>query len=114
MESQEIMDTSENHILKTSQSELERNHQSDTDSDETNSPARKSILGWGSTVNGELGLGGIEEDSIDAPRKINFTRKIKLVACGESHTVFILEDGTLWTYVNLNFDRKQWCLFFFI
>ncbi|ODN02865.1 putative E3 ubiquitin-protein ligase HERC4 [Orchesella cincta] len=97
MESQEMMDTSENHILKNSQSELEQHQQSDTDSDETNSSTRKCILGWGSTVNGELGLGGIEEDSVDTPTKIKFTRKIKSVACGESHTVFILEDGTLWS-----------------
>lgn len=61
------------------------------------SPQTKHVLGWGSTVSGELGLGGIEEEFVDSPTNINFTRKIKSVTCGESHTIFVLTDGTLWS-----------------
>lgn len=30
-----------------------------------------TIFGWGNTVNGELGLGGLEEEHISDPTKIN-------------------------------------------
>ncbi len=36
------------------------------------SPYESSILGWGSTLDGELGLGGIEEHHILAPREVTF------------------------------------------
>jgi E3 ubiquitin-protein ligase HERC4 len=29
---------------------------------------------WGNTVNGELGLGGIEEEYILSPRELNFSK----------------------------------------
>ena len=29
---------------------------------------------WGSTVHGELGLGGIEDETILVPRKVDFSR----------------------------------------
>ena len=38
----------------------------------TKSPYRCSIFGWGNTVDGELGLGGIEEQHIPLPHEISF------------------------------------------
>lgn len=35
-------------------------------------PYESYIFGWGNTVNGELGLGGIEEQHILLPRQITF------------------------------------------
>jgi alpha-tubulin suppressor-like RCC1 family protein len=37
---------------------------------------------WGNTVNGELGLGGIEEEHVLLPRELNFN-KTKNVKQGE-------------------------------
>lgn len=108
--SQEMMDTvssQENHVIKGSQSSQDLQSQQnqliddgeggDSDESVSISTTTKHVFGWGSTVNGELGLGGIEDDFVDTPTKINFTRKIKAVACGESHTIFVVNDGSLWS-----------------
>ncbi|XP_021936482.1 probable E3 ubiquitin-protein ligase HERC4 isoform X2 [Zootermopsis nevadensis] len=54
---------------------------------------------WGNTVNGELGLGGIEEEHILSPRELTFkkTTNIKEVACGSYHTVIVTCDGEVYT-----------------
>ncbi|PNF22147.1 putative E3 ubiquitin-protein ligase HERC4 [Cryptotermes secundus] len=54
---------------------------------------------WGNTVNGELGLGGIEEEHILLPRELNFnkTTNIKEVACGSYHTVIVTRNGEVYT-----------------
>jgi E3 ubiquitin-protein ligase HERC4 len=42
---------------------------------------------WGNTVNGELGLGGIEEEHILAPRELNF-KKTTNIKEGEFNKLF--------------------------
>jgi alpha-tubulin suppressor-like RCC1 family protein len=34
----------------------------------------EDMFGWGNTVNGELGLGGIEEEHVLSPRELNFSK----------------------------------------
>ncbi|KAJ9585786.1 hypothetical protein L9F63_002423 [Diploptera punctata] len=54
---------------------------------------------WGNTVNGELGLGGIEEEHILSPRELNFnqTTNIEEVACGTYHTVIVTRNGEVYS-----------------
>ncbi|XP_078576873.1 putative E3 ubiquitin-protein ligase HERC4 isoform X2 [Branchiostoma floridae x Branchiostoma japonicum] len=54
---------------------------------------------WGAARNGELGLGGIEEDVILAPKEQPFgaTKAMREVSCGRQHTVFVLAEGTVYT-----------------
>ncbi|XP_046391938.1 probable E3 ubiquitin-protein ligase HERC4 isoform X1 [Ischnura elegans] len=54
---------------------------------------------WGNTVNGELGLGGIEEEHILTPRVLNFREaaNVSHVSCGENHTVMVTDSGEVFT-----------------
>ncbi|XP_025423302.1 probable E3 ubiquitin-protein ligase HERC4 isoform X2 [Sipha flava] len=63
---------------------------------------------WGNTVNGELGLGGIEENHIFSPEEItNFEsiNDIKSVACGNNHTLAVAEDGKLYACGSNDFGQ---------
>jgi E3 ubiquitin-protein ligase HERC4 len=105
----------------------------------------KNMYCWGRTIHGELGLGGIEDENILIPRKLDFQKAsevkqsitffIKLicfffhcmfiskvmkssfcyfgcyyfqimisiyiiVACGENHTVIIIENGQIYSCGN--------------
>ncbi|XP_043912312.1 probable E3 ubiquitin-protein ligase HERC4 isoform X2 [Protopterus annectens] len=57
------------------------------------------MLCWGNASFGQLGLGGIDEEVVLEPRKCDFFRSKNLldVGCGRKHTVFILDDGTVYT-----------------
>ncbi|XP_011505541.1 PREDICTED: probable E3 ubiquitin-protein ligase HERC4 [Ceratosolen solmsi marchali] len=57
---------------------------------------------WGSTVHGELGLGGIEDENILLPRELDFQKalQVKQIACGENHTIIITEDGQIYSCGN--------------
>ena len=83
---------------------------------------------WGSAIHGELGLGGIEEETILTPREVDFTKapevqeskifslfnriiktimyyelndnEIIAVACGENYTVLITQDGQIYSCGN--------------
>ncbi|PNJ72267.1 HERC4 isoform 5, partial [Pongo abelii] len=48
---------------------------------------------------GQLGLGGIDEEIVLEPRKSDFfiNKKVRDVGCGLRHTVFVLDDGTVYT-----------------
>lgn len=54
---------------------------------------------WGLNKNGQLGLGDKEEHQ--EPRPVAFFReenlKVAYVSCGRVHTVFLTDDGRLWT-----------------
>jgi E3 ubiquitin-protein ligase HERC4 len=61
------------------------------------------MLCWGSTKHGQLGLGGIEEEIIISPTENKFFGKnmrLKQVACGMNHTLFLLDDGTVYSCGN--------------
>jgi E3 ubiquitin-protein ligase HERC4 len=60
------------------------------------------MLCWGSTKHGQLGLGGIEEEVIVSPcfNKFFTNKKVKQVACGVNHSLFLLDDGTVYSCGN--------------
>ncbi|XP_030058993.1 putative E3 ubiquitin-protein ligase HERC4 isoform X2 [Microcaecilia unicolor] len=57
------------------------------------------MLCWGNASFGQLGLGGIDEEIVIEPRRCDFflNKKVRDVGCGHRHTVFVLEDGTVYT-----------------
>lgn len=57
------------------------------------------MLCWGNASYGQLGLGGIDEEIVLEPRKCDFfaNKKVRDVGCGLRHTVFVLDDGTVYT-----------------
>jgi E3 ubiquitin-protein ligase HERC4 len=60
------------------------------------------MLCWGSTKHGQLGLGGVEEEIVKVPveNKFFFSKTnncVKQIACGYAHTVFLLDDGTVYS-----------------
>ncbi|XP_072095264.1 probable E3 ubiquitin-protein ligase HERC4 isoform X2 [Mobula birostris] len=57
------------------------------------------MLCWGNTSFGQLGLGGIDEEVVLEPRTCKFFqgRRVQDVGCGRRHTVFVLDDGTVYT-----------------
>lgn len=57
---------------------------------------------WGSTVHGELGLGGIEEEQVMLPREMDWSHATSVyqASCGGSHTLLLTEDGKLFTCGN--------------
>ncbi|CAF0899632.1 unnamed protein product [Brachionus calyciflorus] len=66
------------------------------------------MLCWGSTRNGQLGLGGIEEEIIFSPTPNKFFEKkarLKQIACGYNHTLFLLEDGTVYSCGNNDYEQ---------
>ncbi|KAI8521409.1 putative E3 ubiquitin-protein ligase herc4 [Branchiostoma belcheri] len=65
----------------------------------TDGMAAATLFCWGAARNGELGLGGIEEDVILAPKEQPFavTKTLREVSCGRQHTVFVLAEGTVYT-----------------
>lgn len=58
-----------------------------------------TMLCWGNASYGQLGLGGIDEEIIVEPQKCEFFngKMVQGVGCGRRHTVFLLEDGTVYT-----------------
>ena len=68
------------------------------------------MLCWGSTKFGQLGLGGIEEEIIPVPttnKYFNFDqqKRVKQVACGFNHTLFLLDDGAVYSCGNNDFEQ---------
>ncbi|XP_010081468.1 PREDICTED: probable E3 ubiquitin-protein ligase HERC4 isoform X3 [Pterocles gutturalis] len=57
------------------------------------------MLSWGNASFGQLGLGGIDEEIVLEPRKSDFflNKRVRDVGCGLRHTVFVLDDGTVYT-----------------
>ncbi|XP_053307027.1 probable E3 ubiquitin-protein ligase HERC4 isoform X2 [Spea bombifrons] len=57
------------------------------------------MLCWGNASFGQLGLGGIDEEIVVEPRRCDFflNKNVRDVGCGSRHTVFVLDDGTVYT-----------------
>ncbi|XP_075072549.1 putative E3 ubiquitin-protein ligase HERC4 isoform X2 [Mixophyes fleayi] len=57
------------------------------------------MLCWGNASFGQLGLGGIDDEIVIEPRSCDFflNKKVCDVGCGSRHTVFVLDDGTVYT-----------------
>ncbi|XP_055608814.1 probable E3 ubiquitin-protein ligase HERC4 isoform X2 [Uranotaenia lowii] len=60
------------------------------------------IYCWGSTVHGELGLGGIEEEQVMTPREMEWTHSgnLRQAVCGGTHTLLLTQDGKLFSCGN--------------
>ena len=54
---------------------------------------------WGSTSNGQLGVGAIESENVNTPTNIVHLngKSIRSIACGRNHTLFLLSDGTVYS-----------------
>ncbi|KAF7384056.1 hypothetical protein HZH68_014813 [Vespula germanica] len=67
----------------------------------------KNMFCWGSSIHGELGLGGIEDEHILTPREVDFQKstEVTYIACGESHTVVITRGGELYSCGNNDFGQ---------
>ncbi len=69
------------------------------------------MLCWGSTKYGQLGLGGIEEDLITSPKLNKYLNTddingcVKQAACGVNHSLFLLEDGSVYSCGNNDFEQ---------
>lgn len=65
------------------------------------------MLCWGSTKYGQLGLGGIEEEIITQPTENKYLdkKKLKQIACGYNHTLFLLDDGTVYSCGSNDFEQ---------
>ncbi|XP_019887375.1 probable E3 ubiquitin-protein ligase HERC4 isoform X1 [Ooceraea biroi] len=65
------------------------------------------MFGWGSTIHGELGLGGIEAENIFMPRAVEFTEteNIEQISCGENHTVIVTKDGRVYSCGNNDYGQ---------
>lgn len=57
------------------------------------------MLCWGNASFGQLGLGGIDGEIIVEPTRCDFflNKTVRDVGCGSRHTVFVLDDGTVYT-----------------
>ncbi|GLG99343.1 E3 ubiquitin-protein ligase Smurf1 [Gryllus bimaculatus] len=62
---------------------------------------------WGNTVNGELGLGGIEEENILSPRELSFAKSTSVlqVACGWHHSVMVTDNGQVYSCGSNDFGQ---------
>ncbi|XP_017798859.1 PREDICTED: probable E3 ubiquitin-protein ligase HERC4 [Habropoda laboriosa] len=62
---------------------------------------------WGSNIHGELGLGGIEEETILTPSEVDFktASEIEQIACGENYTVVITQNGKVYSCGNNDYGQ---------
>ncbi|XP_011882075.1 PREDICTED: probable E3 ubiquitin-protein ligase HERC4 isoform X2 [Vollenhovia emeryi] len=62
---------------------------------------------WGTTIHGELGLGGIEDENIFMPREVDFAeaKDIVQIACGENYTVAVTKDGKVYSCGNNDYGQ---------
>ncbi|XP_053673272.1 probable E3 ubiquitin-protein ligase HERC4 [Anopheles nili] len=61
-----------------------------------------AVYCWGNTAHGELGLGGIEEEQVMVPRKMDWSRAVEVTqaACGTSHTLLLTREGKMYACGN--------------
>lgn len=57
------------------------------------------MFAWGSTVHGELGIGGIEDEHILIPRAVpwHLADQVTIVACGANHTLLLTDGGKVFS-----------------
>lgn len=65
------------------------------------------MLCWGNTRHGQLGLGGIDEEIVTEPRdnKRFAGKHVIQIACGYNHTLYLLDDGTVFSSGNNDFEQ---------
>lgn len=72
------------------------------------------MYGWGSTVHGELGLGGIEDEHILTPVLMDWylAHTVIEAALGDNHTLLLTKDGRVYScgsndYGQLGHDQPR-------
>lgn len=57
------------------------------------------MFAWGSTIHGELGLGGIEEEHILAPCALDWFGASSVIeaACGLTHSLLLTKEGKIYS-----------------
>ncbi|CAH2001547.1 unnamed protein product [Acanthoscelides obtectus] len=72
------------------------------------------MYGWGSTIHGELGLGGVEDEHILAPTVVDWylANQVKGAALGDEHTLLLTNEGKLYScgsndYGQLGHDQPR-------
>lgn len=65
------------------------------------------IYGWGNTSQGQLGLGGIEDEQIVSAREVSSLsgKHIKDIALGVEHAVFLMQDGVVYSCGNNDYGQ---------
>ncbi|XP_076250382.1 HECT and RLD domain containing E3 ubiquitin ligase 4 isoform X1 [Rhynchophorus ferrugineus] len=65
------------------------------------------MYAWGSTINGELGLGGIEDEHILVPKALDWYLANTVVACslGDNHTLFLTKEGKVYSSGNNDYGQ---------
>jgi len=65
------------------------------------------MYSWGSSSNGELGLGGLEDAIVSSPTKVPFntTSRISLVAAGGRHSMMLTDTGEVFTCGSNDFGQ---------
>ncbi|ELU02879.1 hypothetical protein CAPTEDRAFT_99536, partial [Capitella teleta] len=68
---------------------------------------KSSVLCWGSLTHGQLGLGGLEEETVTLPREIRSFCNVEVVhiACGLQHTLFVKKDGRVLSCGNNDYGQ---------
>uniref|UniRef100_A0A182QFN5 HECT domain-containing protein n=1 Tax=Anopheles farauti TaxID=69004 RepID=A0A182QFN5_9DIPT len=61
-----------------------------------------AVYCWGNTAHGELGLGGIEDEQVKLPLKMDWSHAddVMQAACGASHTLFLTKEGKMYACGN--------------
>jgi E3 ubiquitin-protein ligase HERC4 len=72
------------------------------------------MFAWGSTIHGELGLGGIEEEHIQTPKPLDWfeAKSVIKAALGDNHTLILTKDGKVYSsgsndYGQLGHDQPR-------
>ncbi|XP_018331399.1 probable E3 ubiquitin-protein ligase HERC4 [Agrilus planipennis] len=72
------------------------------------------MFAWGSTIHGELGLGGIEQEIVLTPTQVDWplADQIVEVACGDNHTLILTNEGKVYScgsndYGQLGHDQPR-------
>ncbi|XP_015840693.1 probable E3 ubiquitin-protein ligase HERC4 isoform X2 [Tribolium castaneum] len=80
----------------------------------SDSKALEEMFGWGSTIHGELGLGGIEEEHVFTPKALDWfeAKSVMKAALGANHTLFLTKDGKVYScgsndYGQLGHDQPR-------
>ena len=57
---------------------------------------------WGKHSDGQLGLGGIEDQQVLSPRHCKYLSGLSVhsIACGEDHTLLLMNDGSVYSCGN--------------
>lgn len=65
------------------------------------------MFGWGSTVHGELGLGGIEDEHILSPRSLDWfgAKDVVEAACGANHSLLLTKSGQVYSCGSNDFGQ---------